>query len=135
MDHNRPQISLVDIHPLTVIDFLPYGWMLGQPIRLDGSIPAFRNAEIDFWQEHIFNPGAGGEAQILWVNYRDKRREIPSLEVHNLCQQAVIPLTGEIIQVVAGSENNGAPDISSIKAFRVPVGHGICMQAGCWHTT
>jgi ureidoglycolate lyase len=44
---------------VTVENFRPYGWLLGKPIRMDGSIPAFSSVEIDFWQEHVFNPGAG----------------------------------------------------------------------------
>jgi ureidoglycolate lyase len=128
-------MSRIDIQPLTIDNFRPYGWLLGKAIRLDGSIPAFRNAEMDFWEELIFNQGAGGETQVLWVNYRDRSREVSRLEVHRLTQQAIVPLTGEIILVVAGSGQDGSPDIRSVSAFRVPVGEGICMRAGCWHTT
>ena len=128
-------MSRIDIQPLTIDNFRPYGWLLGKTIRLDGSIPAFSNREMDFREEHVFNPGIGGETQVLWVNYRDSGREVSHLEAHRLTQQAVVPLTGEIILVVAGSEQDGSPDISSMSAFRVRVGEGICMRAGCWHTT
>ena len=128
-------MSRIDIQPLTVDTFRPYGWLLGKAIRLDGSIPAFRNAEIYFREEHIFDPGIGGETQVLWVNYRDRSREVSRLEVHRLTQQAIVPLTGEIILVVAGSGQDGSPEVSGMRAFRVPVGEGICMRAGCWHTT
>jgi ureidoglycolate lyase len=129
------KMSRIDIQPLTVDNFRPYGWLLGKTMRLDGSIPAFRNRETDFREEHIFNPGIGGETQVLWVNYRDASREVSRLEVHRLTQQAIVPLTGEIILVVAGSEQDGLPEIRSMSAFRVRVGEGICMRAGCWHTT
>jgi ureidoglycolate lyase len=135
MSHDCSQVSRIEIQALTIDNFRPYGWLLGKTIRLDGSVPAFSNREIDFWQEHIFNPGSGGETEVLWVNYKDTSREVSRLEVHRLTQQAVVPLTGEIIQVVAASDPDGSPDISSISAFRVRVGEGICMQAGCWHTT
>jgi ureidoglycolate lyase len=127
--------GLIDIQPVTADRLRPYGWLLGQTIRLDGGIPAFSNADTDFRHEHIFNPGIGGEAEVLWVNYRNRRSEVSTLEVHRLTQQAIVPLTGEIIQVVAGSEQDGSPDIGSMTAFRVRVGEGICMRAGCWHTT
>jgi ureidoglycolate lyase len=135
MKHVCPNMSRIEIQPLTVDNFRPYGWLLGKTIRLDGSIPAFSNAELDFWHEHIFDPGIAGETEVLWVNYRNTQREVSSLEVHRLTHQAIVPLTGEIIQVVAGSKQDGSPDISRISAFRVRVGEGICMRAGCWHTT
>jgi ureidoglycolate lyase len=135
MSQDSSQASRIDLQALTIDNFRPYGWLLGKTIQLDGSIPAFSSRETDFWQEHIFNPGIGGETEVLWVNYKDTSREVSRLEVHRLTQQAVIPLTGEIIQVVAASEPDGSPDIGSICAFRLRVGEGICMQAGCWHTT
>jgi ureidoglycolate lyase len=128
-------MNLITIQPLTIDTFRRYGWLLGKTIRLDGSIPAFRNAETDFREEHIFDPGRGGETQVLWVNYRNRQLAVSSLEVHRLSQQAIVPLTGEIIHIVADSEPDGSPDISSLSAFRVPVGEGICMRAGCWHAT
>ena len=72
---------------------------------------------------------------MLWVTYRNRQRAVTSLEVHRLTQQAIVPLTGEIIHVVAGSRQDGSPDDGSMRAFRVPVGQGICMPPGCWHTT
>src|ERR1700722_9261122 len=128
-------MTLIAVQPLTDENLCPYGWVLGKAIRLDGSIPAFRNAETDFWEEHLFDPGMGGESQVLWVNYRNRQPAVSSLEVHRLTQQAIVPLTGEIIQVLACSQEDGSPDIRSVRAFRVPVGAGICMGPGCWHTT
>jgi ureidoglycolate lyase len=128
-------LTLIDIRALNVDEIRPYGWVLGQAIRQVDGLPAFSDANTDFRQEHIFHPGSGGETEMLWVNYRDRKREISTLEVHRLTEQAVVPLTGEIIQVVAGSQPDGAPDIASLRAFRVRVGEGLCMRAGCWHTT
>jgi ureidoglycolate lyase len=135
MTENSSRLNLIDVRPLTVENFHSYGWLLGKSIRLDGSIPAFSNAEIDFWQEHMFDPGVGGETEMLWVTYRKQQRAVTSLEVHRLTQQAIVPLTDDIIQVVADSREDGSPDESSMSAFRVPVGQGICMRPGCWHTT
>jgi ureidoglycolate lyase len=71
----------------------------------------------------------------LWVTYRDVSPIIDRLEVHRLTEQAVVPLTGEIVQIVGASSADGALDPQSVKAFRVPVGQGICMRPGCWHAT
>jgi ureidoglycolate lyase len=125
----------INVQPLTVSHFRPYGWLLGKDIQLDGSIPAFSNADTDFWQEQIFNPGAGGETEVLWMIYRNRSPQVRSLEVHRLTQQAIIPLTAEIIHIVANSLGDGSPDLNSICAFRVPVGQGVCMHSGCWHAT
>jgi ureidoglycolate lyase len=135
MKLNSPEPSLIDFQPLTVENFSPYGWLLGKPIRLDGGIPAFSNVEIDFREEHVFDSGVGGETEVLWVTYRNRQREVTSLEALQLTQQAIVPLTGEIIHVVAGSRQDGSLDEASMSAFRVPVGQGICMRPGCWHTT
>ncbi len=72
---------------------------------------------------------------MLWVTYRNRERTVTSLEVHRLTQQAIVPLTGDIIQVVAGSRQDGSLDHGGMSAFRIPVGQGICMRPGCWHST
>lgn len=133
-DDNPSHSNLLYVQPLTVDAFRPYGWILGT-VRLDGSIPAYSSVEIDFWQEHVFTSGVGGETEILWVSYKNRQRAVSNLEVHRVTQQAIVPLTGEIIHIVAGSRQDGSPDTDSMSAFRVPVGEGICMLPGCWHTT
>ena len=125
----------LEINVLTPEAFRPYGWMLGKPIPDGNGVPLYSNAGTDFWQEHLFNTGAGGDAELLWVNYRSRSLEIDSLEKHLLTQQAIVPLTGEIIQVVAPSAADGGPDLSQVAAFRVPQGQGVCMRPGCWHAT
>lgn len=125
----------LEINDLTPEAFRPYGWMLGKPIPDGNGVPLFSNPATDFWQEHLFNTGAGGDAELLWVNYRSQSMEIASLEKHLLTQQAIVPLTGEVIQVVAGSAEDGSPDLSTLAAFRVPQGQGVCMRPGCWHAT
>jgi ureidoglycolate lyase len=131
----NPEPNLIDFQPLTVENFRPYGWLLGKGMRSDASIPAFSNVEIGFREEHIFDSGVGGETEVLWVTYRNRQRAVSRLEAHRLTHQAIVPLTGDIIQVVAGSRQDGSPDQGSMSAFRIPVGQGICMRPGCWHST
>lgn len=135
MQQSDTQPNRIEICRLTVDAFRPYGWLLGKPIRLDGSIPAFRNAETDFWEEHLFDAGIGGQTQVLWVSYRNQQRAVSSLEAHRLTQQAIVPLTGEIIHIVAAGGEDGSPDLTTLRAFRVPTGEGICMLPNCWHAT
>ncbi|MGE4435742.1 ureidoglycolate lyase [Achromobacter sp.] len=127
--------AALPVHDLTADAFTAYGWMLGKPIPLGNGVPMFSNEATDFWQEHVFNTGAGGDAEVLWVNYRSAASEIASLEKHLLTQQAIVPLTGAIIQVVARSAADGSPDLATLAAFRVELGQGVCMRPGCWHAT
>jgi ureidoglycolate lyase len=125
----------LEINDLTPEAFAAYGWMLGKPMPDGHGVPLFSNTATDFWQEHLFNTGAGGDAELLWVNYRSQSTEVSSLEKHLLTQQAIVPLTGGIIQAVACSAADGSPDLSTLAAFRVPQGQGVCMRPGCWHAT
>ncbi|MGY6268732.1 ureidoglycolate lyase [Achromobacter denitrificans] len=125
----------LEINDLTPEAFRAYGWMLGKPMPDGNGVPLYSNPATDFWQEHLFNTGAGGDAELLWVNYRGQSPEIASLEKHLLTQQAIVPLTGEILQVVARSAEDGSPDLATLAAFRVRQGQGVCMRPGCWHAT
>jgi len=124
----------ISIAALTAEAVAPYGWMLGKGLPAEPGIPVFSNARTDFWQEHVFDV-AGGEPELLWVNYRDKNPDIDSLEVHLRTQQAIVPLHGEIIQVLALDAGDGTPDPATLRAFRIGPGQGICMRPGCWHAT
>lgn len=127
--------AALPLQDLTADVFVPYGWMLGKPMPDGHGVPLFSNDATDFWQEHLFNTGAGGDAELLWVNYRSQSPEIASLEKHLVTQQAIVPLTGEIIQIVARSAEDGSPDLSTLAAFLVRQGQGVCMRPGCWHAT
>ncbi|MFT0548776.1 ureidoglycolate lyase [Allopusillimonas ginsengisoli] len=128
-----PQLLIRKLDPDAFSD---YGFMLGGPMpAMGGATPAFSNEATDFWQEHVFSTGQGGETEILWVNYRSQDKRISTLEMHKITQQALIPLTAGIIHIVAASAGDGSPDLSSMVAFEVPVGQGVCMHPGCWHAT
>jgi ureidoglycolate lyase len=135
MDQKASQRARIDIELLTEEALRPFGWLLGKAMPADSSLPVFSNAYTSFWQEHLFDPGAGGETEMLSVIYRNTERTANSLEVHRVTQQAVIPLTGNIIQILALSLPDGSPDIASLRAFPLKVGQGICMRPGCWHAT
>lgn len=127
--------AVVDIEPLTAAAFAPFGWMLGKTFPISGTAVAYGNTRNGFWHEHVFDPGSGGEAEILWVTYDVSDTTVDRLESHHLTQQAVIPLIGSIIQIVAASDEHGNPDLASTRAFVLSPGMGICMQTGVWHAT
>jgi ureidoglycolate hydrolase len=125
----------IPVEPLDAARCAPYGWMLGKPVPVDGDVPAFRSAPSDFWREHLFDTGAAGQTEVLWVKYRNSDESIESLELHRLTQQAIVPLTAPVIHIVATSTQHDAPDLASIRAFSIPVGTGLCMRPNIWHAT
>ena len=125
-------VSIQSPDPIAVASF---GWMLGKPYPPETGATAYRNTATAFWQEHLFDPGPDGEVEVLWVMYNDASQAIDRLEVHHLTQQAVVPLIGEIIQVVALSDREGAPDLATVRAFHLSPGVGMCMRPGVWHAT
>jgi len=115
-------------------------WAAAWPSPLpEGQSPnAWKSQHSDFWHVHDFDPGEGGETEVLWVTYRPRALVVSSLEVHWHTQQAVVPLgTASIIQVICPSKSDGstAPDLEHIGAWLIQPGQGICMMPGCWHTT
>lgn len=120
--------------PITADAFAPYGWMLGKAFPADPAIPAYTHPTTDFWHEHLFDPGHGGKAEVLWVNYRNTG-PVTQLEVHLRTQQAIVPLTGPVIHIVARSTPAGMPDLGTLAAFSVQPGMGLCMAPGIWHAT
>ena len=124
---------MTPIEPLTPETFAPYGTALGLATRHTPDTAFFSPAS-DFWHEHGF---ASGEAQteILWVVYRNPDPAIARLEAHTATEQALIPLTGPIVHIVARSTPDGAPDPQTAKAFAIAPGQGIVMAQNCWHAT
>ena len=123
------------VQALTPDAFAPFGWMLGQAFPAEPNASAFTNPATDFWHQHNFQTGANNGAEILWVNYRNTDRFVTHLEKHLLTEQAIAPLTGSIIQIMASSHADGSVDLASAAAFIVHPGQGICMRAHAWHAT
>ncbi|MGK8890068.1 ureidoglycolate lyase [Burkholderia gladioli] len=135
MPSSAAQPRPIHVETLDAARFEPYGWKLGKPVRANGDAPAFLSPASDFWHEHLFDAGAGGQPEILWVSYRNREMRIASLELHRVTQQAIVPLTAPVVHVVARSDASGAPDPATLRAFEIPVGEGVCMAPGTWHAT
>lgn len=127
------QYRTVTVQSLTAQDFAAYGWVLGKPLADAGM--AFANPLTDFRSEHVFDCGAAGRPEILWVSYRNSAPVLDTLEVHHLTEQAIVPLDGDVIHVVALGNAQGQPDRDTLAAFHVRHGMGVCMRPGIWHAT
>ena len=127
--------------PIEVLDqqaFREFGWVLGTPFAQDLAATAFSHPGSDFWHVHDFDPGDGGETEVLWVDYRDDSLRVRALEVHWLTEQAIVPLGGhEIVHVVCPTRADGTrlPDLARLRCFLIRSGLGICMRPGCWHAS
>lgn len=124
---------MIRIQELTAEAFAPFGVALGVT-GSSGDPDSYLSADSDFWHEHLFDAG-GGRPELLWVIYRSREPHIRRLEAHRLTEQAVIPLTAPIVQILAPGDEDGAPVVADARAFRVAPGQGLLMRAGCWHAT
>ncbi|QJR20731.1 ureidoglycolate hydrolase [Pelagibacterium halotolerans] len=124
---------MISIEPLTPDAFAPYGTALGFAARHTPDTAFFSPAS-DFWHEHGFASGET-KTEILWVVYRSSDPTIARLEAHLATEQALIPLTGSIVHIVARSAPDGAPDPQTVRAFAIAPGQGIVMAKDCWHAT
>lgn len=125
----------IAVQTLTEAAVAPFGWMLGRAFPQAAHPSAFTNPATDFWSQHVFQTGADHGVEILWVNYRSMDLCVTHLEKHLLTEQAIVPLTGSIIQLMATSQADGSVDMASAAAFIIPPGQGICMRPGAWHAT
>lgn len=125
----------IPVQPLTEDAFAPFGWMLGRPFPKDPDPSAYTHPATDFWSQHLFRTGAQDGTEILWVNYRSSEPGVTHLEKHLFTEQAIVPLTGSVIQLMATSHADGSPDMAGAAAFLIAPGQGICMRPGAWHAT
>lgn len=136
LKHMKSEKS-IQIEALDEQRFAPFGQMLGTPFPKDPKAIAYGHPGSDFWHVHDFNPGEGGTTEVLWVNYRNANLRVTGLEVHWLTEQAIIPLGSGLVHVVCPGREDGSrlPDLSGLRAFKIELGQGICMRAGCWHAS
>jgi ureidoglycolate lyase len=99
---------------------------------------SWHSTRSDFWHVHDFEPGDGGETEVLWVTYRPIDSVVASLEVHWFTQQIVVPLgSSALIQLLCPTKQDGSntPDLNKIGAWLIRPGQGVCMMPGCWHAS
>lgn len=136
-DEAAGSVRTLTVEALDAEAFAPFGRVLGGE-GYDPAATGFSHPGSDFWHVHDFDAGAGGQVEVLWVNYRNDSLRLRALEAHWLTEQAIVPLGGgEIVHVVCpGREGDPrTPDLARLRAFRVGDGQGVCMKPGCWHAS
>lgn len=112
----------------------PYGALLGTPFPAGGGPLAFATPNgMQVWSQTKFDAGPGGEMDIVWVHHVGDNPLITNLEQHHLTEQAIIPLTGDIVHIVCLSGPDRKPDLATMKAFRLSPGIGLTMSRDVWH--
>lgn len=118
----------LQIEEISPAAFAPYGFSLGA---------ADQNRRDHF--DAVSNLRAGARvnlAQVRAHRYESGQRIIvDKIERHRFSSQSFFPLdVGHYLVLVGTPTDEGAPDMSELRAFSVPGDMGITYNPGVWHT-
>ena len=124
----------IKIEELTEEFFKPYGKIIDVP----HTKPDFSNDELDLWCGIDEVKADKGTGQFCWLNVKSKRPFLcNNLECHINSSEAMIPVSGQSVVVVALPDNNSVssnqPDPKSIRAFFVDGSKGFNFKPKVWH--
>lgn len=126
-DTHRPQgLEL----PLTPEAFAPYGRALDFRTQRASGSSSFLAASSSFFRASAFDQGDTGTTDLLWVSY-DRDTPPEEFESHLLTEQALIPISGTVVQHLFRED----VDDGTVRRFEVAPGQGIVMSPGTFHTT
>lgn len=115
---------------LTPEAFAPFGRVMDFHAQQVPGSSAFLSAATSFFRASLFEPGADGTTDLLWVSY-DRAEPPEDFEAHLLTEQALIPITGTIVQHLFRDD----VDDGTVSRFLVRPGQGIVMSPSSFHTT
>ena len=127
------------VQKLTPEAFEPFGWVIGER-PADDDPTLYATESTIFSTDHNFDPGKGGVAEMVWVNYGPKELVVKAIESHRLTEQSFTALGGSypIIHVVAPPPDDPMaedikPDMSRAAAFLIDGTKGVCLRRAGWH--
>lgn len=120
----------IKIEELNRESFEPYGDIIDLPdINPDCS-----NDELDLWCGISEVKIDQGVSQFCWLNVKSKRPFIcNNFERHENTSEAMIPVSGQSIVVVAENSDSGLPARDTIKAFFINGTKGFNFKPDVWH--
>jgi len=123
----------IKIEELTEEFFKPYGEIIDVP----HTKPDFSNDELDLWCGIDEVKADKGTSQFCWLNVKSKRPFLcNNLECHINSSEAMIPVLGQSVVVVALPDNpvsSNQPNPKSIRAFFVDGSKGFNFKPRVWH--
>lgn len=126
----HPDVTRDGTLKLTPEAFAPFGKVMDFHAQQVPGSSAFLSAATSFFRASLFEPGADGTTDLLWVSY-DRAEPPEDFEAHLLTEQALIPITGTIVQHLFRDD----VDDGTVSRFLVRPGQGIVMSPGSFHTT
>jgi len=125
----------LEIEPLSESRFAPYGWVLGKPTMPGSDGPFYASSTLTMWRTHLFDTGGSDKTDVLWMSLTCDDSDVERLQARWITEEALIPLSGPVVQIVASSTDDRRPDMDTLRAFEVPVGLGVCVRPQCWYST
>ena len=118
----------IEIQPLTVEKFKPYGQVIKPPGKEE---PTISNDDLTYWKQQAFIKTKGDiEVGVLKIRKHDML--FSEMEKHLETPEMLIGLDGDFV-VPVGPPSEDIPSPDSIEAFHVKHGQAIIMDTGCWH--
>ena len=128
--HKHSDLARDGMLELTPEAFAQFGRVMDFHAQLMQGSSAFMSETTSFFRASLFDPGDAGSTDLLWVSY-DRSAPPEEFESHLLTEQALIPISGTIVQHLFRND----VDNGTVKRFLVRPGQGIVMSAGSFHTT
>jgi len=107
----------------------------GKIYDVEGEAPTLSEIDFNFYY-NIFDVKFDSEVSFSMVESKVQDEMYSnSLEVHKKTSEILIPLNGTVYILLAKSQEKDSdkPDLTTVKAFCVKPGQGICLPPGIWH--
>ncbi len=132
MEQQIVNVPLVDASEDSLKD---YGVMISEKVFSPGLTIPFYQGSIEEGQNLDFV--YTGRAVVRTARISHRSPEITWLERHQAMSQIFVGLGASPFVMVLGKPNHlqgeSVPQLESVKAFRIPAGHGVMIHVGTWH--
>lgn len=120
----------LSISPLSQAAFQQFGWYRRLP---EPEANAIGEPPITFFRDLIGQP-TGSTASYSICRMQPRPLLIDTIEHHNHCHEAMLPLTGDmIIHVAPAVPLDAPPPLNQLQAFRFPRQTMVILRPGVWH--